>query len=157
MAGEAVDGGPVPRLLVALTVQVYYLPAVRAVTLMGPTAPVLVSVTPPFDDVQVALYREIAAPLFAGARNPDFERTVALDTNRRQRWLPTRLIVCANRTIRPITGRTTPRCDASGRPGGGAPTQCNSAPQGSDQGIRQMPQNDLRCRATPRSDGRSPG
>jgi hypothetical protein len=42
---------------------------------MGPTTPVLVSVTPPFEDVHVALYREIAAPLFAGARNPDFERT----------------------------------------------------------------------------------
>ena len=58
-----------PRLFGALTVQVYDLPGVSAVTVTGPAVPVLVLVVPPFDEVQVALYRLIAAPLFAGARN----------------------------------------------------------------------------------------
>jgi hypothetical protein len=53
--------------------------------------------------------------------------TVALDANGTRRRLPVRLVVCANRTRRPITGRTNNHPMSRGRSEGTAPTQCNSA------------------------------
>ena len=51
---EGKDDCPVPRLLVALTVHVYVLPAVRPATVIGLAVPDLVLATPPFDEVHVA-------------------------------------------------------------------------------------------------------
>ena len=54
-AFEGAESGPVPTPLVALTVQVYVLPAVSVVTETGLAAPLPVRSVPPFDDVQVAV------------------------------------------------------------------------------------------------------
>jgi len=50
---DATESGPVPRLLVALTVHVYDLPAVSPVTVIGLALPDFDLVAPPFDDVHV--------------------------------------------------------------------------------------------------------
>ena len=47
--------GPVPRLLVALTVQVYVLPALRPVTVSGPVLATLPFGLPPLVEVQVTV------------------------------------------------------------------------------------------------------
>ena len=54
-AADAGDGGLRPRLFLALTVQVYVLLALRALTVSGLAAPDADLVTPRFDDVQVAV------------------------------------------------------------------------------------------------------
>jgi len=53
IGADGSDAGPVPRLLVALTLHVYVLPGVRPVTVIGLALPDLVFVTPPFEEVQV--------------------------------------------------------------------------------------------------------
>ena len=52
---DAVDDGPLPKLLVAKTVQVYVLPLVSAVTVSGEAEPVMLPEVPPLLDVQVAV------------------------------------------------------------------------------------------------------
>jgi hypothetical protein len=54
-AFDAADGGPVPTLLVAVTVQVYVLPFVNEPTVTGVAEREPVPVAPPFDDVHVAV------------------------------------------------------------------------------------------------------
>ena len=54
-AFDASDAGPVPRAFVALMLQVYVLPCVRPVTVMGLPFPVLVLVGPWLDDLQATL------------------------------------------------------------------------------------------------------
>jgi len=50
---DAVDAGPVPRLFVAVTVNVYAVPAVRPVTVAVVTPVAAAAVLPPGDDVTV--------------------------------------------------------------------------------------------------------
>ena len=52
---DAVDDGPLPKLLVANTVQVYVLPLVSPVTVSGEAEPVRLPEVPPLLDVQVAV------------------------------------------------------------------------------------------------------
>src|SRR5450631_960844 len=54
-----------PRALVAVTVHVYALPAVRPDTVSGLADPVIAPVPPPLLDVHVAAKLVIALPLFA--------------------------------------------------------------------------------------------
>ena len=54
--------GPVPTALVALTVQVYFLPGVRPLTLIGLAGPVLVFVFAPFLPEQVTAYDVTGLP-----------------------------------------------------------------------------------------------
>ena len=73
---DGFDGGPVPRLLVALTAHVYVAPIVRPVTVIGLATSVVEAVAPPVDDVHVAVALVTAAPLSTGglkstAREPD--------------------------------------------------------------------------------------
>jgi hypothetical protein len=69
LGGDAADAGPVPRLFVALTLQVYVLPTVRAITVSGLARPTFILLIPPFDDTHVAVKLVIAAPLFAPGVN----------------------------------------------------------------------------------------
>ena len=61
-----------PRLFVATAVHVYLLPWVTPVTVIGMVVAVLLLVTPPFGDAQVAVKLSIAAPLPAGVTNVTF-------------------------------------------------------------------------------------
>jgi hypothetical protein len=65
--GDGADGKPTPRALVAFTVHVYVLPAVRPNTVSGLADPVIAPVPPPLLDVHVAVKLVIALPLFAPA------------------------------------------------------------------------------------------
>ena len=68
-AFDAADRQPVPRLFVAVTVHVYFLPGVSLLTVTWVDRCDHDRVVPPFDDVQVAVYLAIAAPLFFEALN----------------------------------------------------------------------------------------
>ena len=62
------DAGPSPVALVAVTVQVYVLPLVRPVTVMGELVPVIEPVVPPLVEVQTAVVAVMALPpLLVGA------------------------------------------------------------------------------------------
>ena len=66
-AFDAADASPTPRAFFAVTVQVYDLPTVSPVTVIGAAvAPRCVAdfVTPPLLDVQVAVVLWIGEPLF---------------------------------------------------------------------------------------------
>ena len=67
------DAGPTPALLVALTMHVYFFPAVRPVTAIGRPGGFALDanfLAPPFDDVQTALYFvTLAPPLLLGPLN----------------------------------------------------------------------------------------
>jgi hypothetical protein len=52
---DGAEADPVPRALLAVTVQVYVDAVVSAVTVIGLAAPELVPATPPFVDVQVTV------------------------------------------------------------------------------------------------------
>ena len=69
-ADERVDQAPVPMTFVARTRQVYVLPFVRPVTVIGLVAPLTDPATPPSEDVQFAVYEPmVAPPAESGARN----------------------------------------------------------------------------------------
>jgi hypothetical protein len=55
IGADSTDARPVPRLLVATTVQVYFLPGVSVFNPSGLAAPVFPLGIPPFDDRQTAL------------------------------------------------------------------------------------------------------
>ena len=55
VAADGADFGPVPRLFLAVTVQTYDFPGVAPVTVIGLAVPALVTVAPPFEDVQLAV------------------------------------------------------------------------------------------------------
>ncbi len=68
-AFDAADRRPVPRLFVAVTVHVYFLPGVSLRTVTCVERCDHDRVVPPFDDVHFAVYFAIAAPLSFGALN----------------------------------------------------------------------------------------
>ncbi len=69
MAVVGCEGGPVPRALVAFTVHVYVLPALKPVTVNGPALAEVVLVTPPILELHVAEYFVIGEPLLFGTPN----------------------------------------------------------------------------------------
>ena len=64
-----IDGGPVPTAFVAVTRQLYSLPVVSPVTVIGDLVDVAVAVAPPLLDVHVTVYEVIALPPVAPAVN----------------------------------------------------------------------------------------
>jgi hypothetical protein len=66
---DAADGALVPIALVAVTVQVYVLPLVKLLTVIGDAVPVLLPDVPPLLDVHEAEYERIGLPLSAPGVN----------------------------------------------------------------------------------------